>query len=37
MCFQVNVLSSRYLVYVPLRFWKACVVSLEKINPDGDV
>ena len=39
MWFQVKVLSSRYLVYMPLKFWKACVVNLEKIGPymDGDV
>lgn len=34
MWFQVKILSSRYLVYVPLRFWNACVVSLEKIGGD---
>lgn len=32
--FQASVLRRKYLIFVPLKFWKACVISLDKIGGD---
>jgi hypothetical protein len=34
MWFQVNVLKSIYLVYIPWKFWKICIVKLNYLKPE---